>query len=212
MKRNPEKLRKLKHKSPKTYSGKLFEGVLLDPIQVPYFPNLTNLDSDVNAKLVDIREQVRINADRQLVERLQALIDHYAIEQNGNTAEIFFRLAKSLAEDFLPGFQRNLPLPTTRPQGLYTVGGEDLFRAVTERAWSKRETVKDACIYLSRHSGKWHAHSPKALETAYHRYYAQAQEEFFAMHAHEVYGPLIRLLGFNELMDQIKKTADKTNH
>lgn len=201
---------KLKHKSPKTYSGQVFKGILLEPIEIPHFPDLTGVNPEVDAQLSVIRDNVRINANQQLQVRMQALIDHYNIQQTGDTGEIFFRLAHALARDFLPGFQPNLPAPTRRPKGQYKVGGEDLFRVVHDRICTKRETVKNACAYISRHNRRWYGHNPKALETAYHRYFREIQDANLAIHQHPVYGPLVRILGIEELLGQMKHSANKS--
>src|SRR5687768_7066258 len=93
--------RKRAFKSPKTFSGKEFQGLVLEPIRVPFVPPPTGND-EIDARLEKLRTNVLADANRQLLSRIYALLTHYEIPIV-ETGETLFRLVKALSEDFLPG-------------------------------------------------------------------------------------------------------------
>lgn len=204
-------LKNVKFKSPKTYSGKAFDGILLEPIMIPHYPDLTFTDLEKDKELIAIQKIIRDEANEQFGKRIAALAMHYEIDiGNDDNASAFFKIIKALACDFLPGFQLNLNRAETRPRGSYTVGGAALFEAVNKRVTDKNKTISEACQFLSRHgTGKFRNAGAASLETAYYRFKANALHSLEFFETHPVYSELIRILGFDELHNQIEKKYQK---
>lgn len=111
---------------------------------------------------------------------------------------------RKLAADTVPGFQINA-LMETRPIGSYRTGGPELFRAVNQRTINNGEDIKQACIYLSRHSKVWLNHNPSALGAAYHRYKAATESASIKLREHPIYGPMVEAFGLEELIKRLPK-------
>ena len=201
---------KPRHKSPKTYSGRAFEGILLEPMEVPRIPDLTGISDELDKEIMAICENVGKDRNRQFAIRLLALMDHYGIEHDFDSGSdsMYYLLVKALVVDFLPGFQQNLPPSKGRPKGNHKVGGEELFRAVLERVAATRETVKDACVHISRHNRRWQSHNPRALETAYYRHFKEELQAQGSLHDDPVFGPLLKCLGYERLLTLMAKISD----
>lgn len=195
--------------SPVTFSGKPLTGILLEPIEpasLAMIPTTGNRLKDV--QLAEIRAMAVADANNQFVKRIYALMSHYEISADGNWG---LALAVKLARDFVPGFQLCVEAKVKhRPQGTYTVGGAELFEAVQARV-HEGATIKGACKDIARTKGRWKNHNPAALETAYHSFVRKTKQSQAELQAHPIYGPLMQLVGLEQLWEHTQKLHQSRN-
>jgi hypothetical protein len=196
------KPRKRTFDSPVTLSGNPLTGVLLEPIETAYGVILPDAgDKMIDAKLAELREMAVADANHQQFMRILALMAHYQISVADGLEGAFFALSMKLARDFIPGFQVNVePKEHHRPQGTFIVGGAHLFEAVQARI-AVGEDIKTACKFLSRTKGRWQGHSPKALESAYHRFFKKTETARAYLDSHPIYGALVGLVGIHAVWE-----------
>jgi hypothetical protein len=203
------KAKRAAFKSPATFSGRQFSGILLKPISIPFFPDLTG-NEEADAELVKVQDHVRRRANAQLRERMEALARHYELDYSEDVPTLF-SILKALATDILPGFQINAQNPLGRRPQSFKIGGPRLFEAVNARIEQKGGSILQACEYLSRHGPAWcRAEKPASLKSAYLTFKRMAIQAHKDAVSDENLRTMIRVLGYDGLISQAQKRNRKT--
>jgi hypothetical protein len=205
-------LKQPKFKSPKTYSGKDFSGILLEPIMTKAIPQPLGRDQLQDAQINELAKEVVDLANHELRKRILALADHYEIPiDNEDFRATLFAIVKNLGSDFLPGFQFNMRRPETRPSNSHDIGGAKLFEAVNDRRNRKEETVKQACTFLNRHGpAQMKNAGAKNLEAAYFTFQKSVKDAYNYFHGDDYYAKVIRTLGFEAFHEQVENNLKNT--
>jgi hypothetical protein len=212
MKKTLEFLKPSKFKSPKTYSGKEFSGILLEPIMKKAIPQPLGKDQLQDAQINELAKEVVDLANHELGKRILALADHYEIPiDNEDFGATLFAIVKNLGRDFLPGFQLNMRRPETRPSNSHSIGGVELFEAVNGRRNLNNETVKQACTFLNRRGpAKMKNAGAKNLEAAYFTFRKSVEDAYDYFHGDDYYSKVIRTLGFEAFHEQVENNLKNT--
>jgi hypothetical protein len=205
-------LKQPKFKNPKTYSGKEFSGILLEPITTKAIPQPLGKDPLQDAQISELAKEMFDLANHELGKRILALADHYEIPiDNEDLVGTLFAIVKNLGEDFLPGFQLNMWKHETRPSNSHTVGGVELYKAVNSRRELKNETVKQACTFLNRHGpAQMKNAGAKSLEAAYFTFQKSVKDAYNYVHGDDYYAKVIRTLGFEAFHEQVENNLKNT--
>lgn len=185
--------RKTGPKQPKKLSKKPYKGVLLEPIQKPAAEILRTLAAKQPDTISGLAMLGQDWINSQIVERLAALAEHYAIGPKGTFEQRTFKLLMHVAHDFVPGFQfQNEQTPDRRGKRTTdkTTGGLDLLVAV-ENCLSKNKDNKptDAFRFLvdRKSNSRWVGKSIGALERAFNRTLAHIRKDGSEFNQHPLY-------------------------
>lgn len=202
-----ELLKPPKFKSPTSYSGNSFGGILLEPIMTKIAPRPLGTDPLQDEAIEKLATEVRDKANDDLAKRITALAEHYKISLVDLEYEaVLFKIVVCLGRDFLPGFQLNMGRPQTRPCNSHQIGGPKLFETVNSRRDTQGETVKQACTYLNRHGPvKIRNAGVKELEAAYYSFKKSISDAEAYFNNDDFYAEVIRVMGFEGFVKQAQE-------
>lgn len=141
---------------------------LMKPIHSPSPIPPDRIGPSVSMEFVPRIKRIR----EEKYDKLVLLAEAYSLDINALRSSFYRRharfwedLARCLADDFVPGFRvvetkPGRPPKNAKPGPLY----DEVASIVRDGV-----SIAEACRRLQRRKGPWHAKSPEALETQFHR-------------------------------------------
>jgi hypothetical protein len=174
-----------KTKIPQPFSGRKFQGILLQPIDNPdviMFAIMSALRTKKKYSIVELNRLEKMYVKEQTDERLYSLAVHYGVfgllgvRQPGWEKELLLRLANDFVVGFTTVQQNRKPIKGPKKKPLDYELAIHIFEVM-----KTAKTATNSCRLISKDKkSRWHNKRPKSLLEKFNRIKTAAKREVLA--------------------------------